>query len=117
MSTEFINCNMPYRQVYGLVREILVSSRKNNCYWTFRMEDPNRGAMIACLTWSELFGDILRDLPRFVEVIINIEPIAGFEDKTCLTLSFDIISPLHRGQVNEVVERVRKDIRLAVGAA
>lgn len=117
MQPEYISCNMPYREVFGLLHSILVSSRKNGSYWAFRLVDPTSGEIIASLCWRELFGDILGEMPRFVEVILKVEPISGFEDKSCITLAFDIISPLHRGQVNDVIETTRRDIKMAVGAA
>lgn len=73
--------------------------------------------MIAVLAWREYFGDILKDQERSVRLEIKVEPVDGFEEMySRVLLDIDVRSPVHAGQVNQVVETVLTDIRAHTNA-
>ena len=112
MDPIILSCKMPAQQVYGRIRNIFVESHKNDSFWRFQKDRQEEGQMIVVLQWSEYFGENLRDQERMVRVEVEVTPLGNFEEMySTVTLRFDVRSPIHRGQVNQVVETVLKDIR------
>lgn len=112
MDPIILSCKMPAQQVYGRIRNIFVESHKNDSFWRFQKDRQEEGKMIVVLQWNEYFGEHLRNQERMVKVEVDVSPVANFEEMySAVTIQIDVRSPIHKGQVNQVVETVLRDIR------
>lgn len=99
---------------YGYVLNLLSETHRGDAWWSIRKASPEQGKIIAVIQWREFFGDQLGEMERRIVLTASFEPVdAG----TAIYLLWEIHSPMHKGQVDEMIKAVKSAIRQNLNAA
>lgn len=104
-------------QCYGYIIDLLTESHRSkpDAWWTIRTQRPDDGHIVAMIQWQEFFGDQLGNMNR--RIILTIDLVPTDEGKTEIYLHWEVESPMHRGQVNEVMDTMKRAIRNNLNAS
>lgn len=101
---------------FGYVQDLLTESHrtKPDAWWSVRKSSPEEGRIIAIIQWQEFFGDQLGNMNRRIILTADFVPA---DDGTLIYLHWEVESPMHRGQVNEVMDTMKVAIRRELSAS
>jgi len=88
---------------------------KPDAWWQIRKASPEEGRIVALIQWRELFGDQLGEMERRIVLTVDLAPTE--DGKTEIYLQWEVSSPMHRGQVEEMIKAVKSAIRQNLSAA
>ncbi|MGD9685272.1 MAG: hypothetical protein AB7W16_29230, partial [Candidatus Obscuribacterales bacterium] len=76
---------------------------------------PEAGRIVALLPWRELSGAQLGEMERRIILTVDLAPTE--DGKTEIYLQWEVHSPMHKGQVEEMIKAVKSAIRQNLSAA
>lgn len=102
---------------YGYIIDLLTETHrtKPDAWWQIRKASPEEGRIMAMIQWRELFGDQLGEMERRIILTVDLVPCEG--GKTEIYLQWEVHSPMHRGQVDEMIKGIKSAIRQNLNAA
>jgi len=102
---------------YGYIIDLLTETHrtKPDAWWQIRKASPEEGRIVALIQWRELFGDQLGEMERRIVLTVDLVPCEA--GKTEIYLQWEVHSPMHRGQVDEMIKAVKSAIRQNLSAA
>ena len=104
-------------ECYGYIVDLLNESHrtKPDAWWQIRKASPEEGRIIAIIQWREFFGDQLGEMERRIILTIDLAP--NEDGKTEIYMQWEVHSPMHRGQVNDVIDMMKSAIRRNLNAS
>lgn len=95
---------------YGYILDLLNESyrTKPDASWSLTKAMPDEGRIVARIAWAENFGPPMGYKQR--RIVLSVDLVPKKSGKTKIYLNWDVESPIHRGQVNEVIDTMTKAI-------
>lgn len=112
--TSFV-ANVGMAEAFGYVKQVLTESHMGDTWWQIRSMDPEAGRITAIMSWKEYIGDQVGEATRQIVLTAVFMP-SGEHNKTVITFSWDVVSSLNRGQVNQVIDQFTASVKAGLGA-